>query len=35
MTRTAFQKKLRLLERQHRQLLRRRNRPQPNGNGIF
>ena len=35
MTKTAFQKKLRLLERRHRQLLRRRNRPQLNGNGIF
>jgi 4-O-beta-D-mannosyl-D-glucose phosphorylase len=35
MTKTAFQKRLRMLDRQHRQLLRRRNCPQPNGNGIF
>ena len=35
MTKTAFQNKLKPLQRQHEQLVQRRNRPQKNGNGIF
>jgi 4-O-beta-D-mannosyl-D-glucose phosphorylase len=35
MTKTIFQNKLKQLQRQHEQLVQRRNRPQKNGNGIF
>jgi 4-O-beta-D-mannosyl-D-glucose phosphorylase len=35
MTRTKFQAKLKQLKQQHEQLLKRRNRPQKSGNGIF
>ena len=35
MTKTTFQNKLKQLQRQHEQLVQRRNRPQKNGNGIF
>jgi 4-O-beta-D-mannosyl-D-glucose phosphorylase len=35
MTRKAFDQKLRQLQKEHEKLLRRRNRPQKNGNGIF
>jgi 4-O-beta-D-mannosyl-D-glucose phosphorylase len=35
MTKTSFNQRLKQLQRQHRQLIRRKNRPQPNGNGIF
>src|SRR5262249_35937979 len=35
MTKTAFNQKLKQLRQRHEQLLRRRNRPQKNGNGIF
>jgi 4-O-beta-D-mannosyl-D-glucose phosphorylase len=35
MTKTEFGKKLNLLRRQHEQLIRRKNRPRKNGNGIF
>jgi 4-O-beta-D-mannosyl-D-glucose phosphorylase len=35
MTKTAFAKKLKQLQQQHAQLIRRRNRPQKKGNGIF
>ena len=35
MTHTAFQNKLKQLRRRYEQLIRRRNRPQENGNGIF
>jgi hypothetical protein len=35
MTKTAFQGKLKSLQQQHAQLIRRKNRPQKNGNGIF
>src|SRR5689334_10677638 len=35
MNQTAFQSKLKQLQRQHEQLVQRRNRPQKNGNGIF
>jgi len=35
MTRIAFAKKLKQLQRQHAQLVRRKNRPQKAGNGIF
>jgi len=35
MTKTVFAKKLKALKQQHAQLLRRRNRPQPHGDGIY
>jgi mannobiose 2-epimerase len=35
MNRTAFQTRLKQLQRQHEQLIKRRNRPQKTGNGIF
>ena len=35
MTSKSFDQKLKRLQQQHEQLLRRRNRPQKNGNGIF
>jgi 4-O-beta-D-mannosyl-D-glucose phosphorylase len=35
MTKTAFKQKLKRLRQRHEQLLRRRNRPQKDGNGIF
>jgi hypothetical protein len=35
MNKTAFQIKLKQLQREHEQLIKRRNRPQKNGNGIF
>jgi 4-O-beta-D-mannosyl-D-glucose phosphorylase len=35
MNRTAFQIRLKQLQRQHEQLVKRRNRPQKTGNGIF
>jgi 4-O-beta-D-mannosyl-D-glucose phosphorylase len=35
MTKTAFQNKLKQLQRRHEQLIMRRNRPQKNGNGVF
>ena len=35
MNQTAFQAQLKQLQRQHEQLIKRRNRPQKNGNGIF
>src|ERR1035437_6160121 len=35
MTKTAFAKKLKQLQQQHAQLVRRKNRSQKNGNGIF
>ena len=35
MNQTAFQAKLKQLQRQHEQLIKCRNRPQKNGNGIF
>jgi 4-O-beta-D-mannosyl-D-glucose phosphorylase len=35
MNRTAFQTQLKQLQRQHEQLIKRRNRPQKTGNGIF
>jgi 4-O-beta-D-mannosyl-D-glucose phosphorylase len=35
MTKTAFAKKLKLLQQQHARLIARKNRPQKNGNGIF
>jgi 4-O-beta-D-mannosyl-D-glucose phosphorylase len=35
MTKTSFANRLKQLQRQHEQLIRRRNRPQKNGNGIF
>jgi len=35
MTRTAFARQLKQIRRQHALLIRRRNRPQQNGNGIF
>src|ERR1035438_2914640 len=35
MTKTTLQNKLKQLQRQHEQLVQRRNRPQKNGNGIF
>ena len=35
MTKTAFNKELRQLQQWHAQLVRRKNRPQKNGNGIF
>lgn len=35
MTRKAFAQKLKQLQQQHRKLIRRPNRPQRNGNGIF
>src|SRR5271169_27164 len=35
MTKTIFQNKLKSLQRAHAQLLRRKNRPQKTGNGIF
>jgi len=35
MTKTEFTNQLKQLQRQHEQLIQRRNRPQPNGNGIF
>ena len=35
MTKTTFAKKLKQLQQQHVQLIRRKNHPQKNGNGIF
>ena len=35
MTKTTFAKKLKQLQQQHAQLIRRKNHPQKNGNGIF
>ena len=35
MTRKTFDQKLKQLQREHEKLLRRRNRPQKTGNGIF
>jgi 4-O-beta-D-mannosyl-D-glucose phosphorylase len=35
MTKTAFQNKLKQLQRRHERLILRRNRPQKNGNGVF
>ncbi len=35
MTKTAFNQKLKQLQKQHAQLIQRKNRPQKNGNGIF
>jgi 4-O-beta-D-mannosyl-D-glucose phosphorylase len=35
MNKTAFQSRLKQLQREHEQLINRRNRPQQNGNGIF
>jgi 4-O-beta-D-mannosyl-D-glucose phosphorylase len=35
MNQTAFQTRLKQLQRQHEQLIKRRNRPQKTGNGIF
>src|ERR1700733_11264076 len=35
MTKAAFQSKLKSLQREHALLVKRRNRPQKNGNGIF
>jgi 4-O-beta-D-mannosyl-D-glucose phosphorylase len=35
MNRSAFQNQLKQLQRQHEQLIKRRNRPQKTGNGIF
>jgi 4-O-beta-D-mannosyl-D-glucose phosphorylase len=35
MNKTAFAKKLKELQQQHARLIRRKNRPQKNGNGIF
>ena len=35
MTKTTFTQKLKQLQQQHRKLIRRPNRPQPQGNGIF
>jgi 4-O-beta-D-mannosyl-D-glucose phosphorylase len=35
MTRTAFGKKLKLIQQQHAKLIRLKNRPRKNGNGIF
>ena len=35
MTKTAFAAKLKSLQQQHARLIRRRNRPQAEGNGIF
>lgn len=35
MTKSGFQQKLKQLQRQHKQLVGRKNRPQKNGNGIF
>ncbi len=35
MTKTAFRKELKLLQRRHLQLVQRKNRQQKNGNGIF
>lgn len=35
MTKQAFQKRLKLLQRQHQKLIRRPNRAQKLGNGIF
>jgi 4-O-beta-D-mannosyl-D-glucose phosphorylase len=35
MTKTEFANQLKQLQRQHEQLIQRRNRPQKNGNGIF
>jgi 4-O-beta-D-mannosyl-D-glucose phosphorylase len=35
MTKTDFANKLKQLQRRHEQLIKRRNRPQKNGNGIF
>ena len=35
MTKTSFHQKLKQLQRQHAQLVHAKNRPQPNGNGIF
>ena len=35
MNRTAFQAQLKQLQRRHEQLVKRRNRPQKTGNGIF
>src|SRR5437868_3999641 len=35
MTKKAFAQKLKLLHRRHERLIKRRNRPQASGNGIF
>ena len=35
MNQTVFQTQLKQLQRQQEQLIKRRNRPQKNGNGIF
>lgn len=35
MTKTAFSKKLKLIQQQHAKLIRLKNRPEKNGNGIF
>ena len=35
MNKTTFAKKLKQLQQSHARLIRRKNRPQKNGNGIF